>query len=391
MIAALLHRITHEKNMFSAAAAREQMALSIEKNLGSRNAAVTIDEFNQLAASVEHHLDKCELRAAKAVVDSLARLLPEGSRSSAALHAVLSARVYRSIDDESSARMYAQQALSHLPLNLPAARNLRAIALSLLHKYQEAFAEHRKAHREATPAALPALEMAQGKPVLVTLFKLEHDIGQLAYLNQRGLLADSVPLDHITATYTSALEQMRSGCEQQARSINGSLPCEPFGAYQTLAPELRAAVEVLINQPYNEMPYSAWGEGAKAALNIGCCDWREVEREFMDGQVVVLDSLLTEVRGRGATPSPLGLLLEKLEPIRHRSLSESLLDYLLVQCRKPWMSYSASGWNRPTGIRSAQAATWAPSRMTALRPRSLQRWRWSWRGPRRACLRDTRS
>ena len=162
--------------MFSAAAAREQMALSIEENLGSRNAAVTIDEFNQLAASVEHHLDKCELRAAKAVVDSLARLLPEGSRSSAALHAVLSARVYRSIDDESSARMYAQQALSHLPLNLPAARNLRAIALSLLHKYQEAFAEHRKAHREATPAALPALEMAQGKPVLVTLFKLEHDI-----------------------------------------------------------------------------------------------------------------------------------------------------------------------------------------------------------------------
>ena len=275
--------------------------------------ALALRGANNLLLLGEQLISRCRMQTAQALVGVYEAML--GGENSGAM--LVAARVARFFRDEKTAQRHLSRALQLSPPGANGSSGeMRAHVLSLQRRYHEAFAELRRHHAEKM-----ANPKGRTPPPMVTLFKLEHDAAQLRYLLERGLLTQGVPAAKRAAdAFEAGAEQLRSACANQrkatvAPAVGGGssggagggaggkrrvtptdMPeCDPYAhdaGWGALDAETRRRVQLEINAPRRPLPFSEWR--GRPALNLDCCDWAEVQRQYLAGEVVVLDGFVTD-------------------------------------------------------------------------------------------------
>ena len=268
--------------------------------------ALALRGANSLLLLGEKLIARCRMQTAQALVAVSETML--GSEHTGAM--LFAARVARFFRDEPKVQRHLSRALQLSPPGV-ASGEMRAHMLSIQRRYHEAFAELRRHHTQ---------QMAAGRtpPPMVTLFKLEHDAAQLRYLLERGLLkqAEVPDAERAADAFEAGAEQLRNACAQQRGPVVGGgtdgggggagaskrrvtptdMPeCDPYAhdaGWGALDAATRWRVEQEINAPRRPLPYAEWL--GRPALNVDCCDWAEVQRQYLSGEVVVLDGFVTD-------------------------------------------------------------------------------------------------
>jgi hypothetical protein len=259
---------------------------------GARAAALLVTLLRryplQLLKLVNALVERCEMRIASGLLDAVEEPIRQssGGFGPSLLHEA--ARVARFFGHDAKARRHAERALA--AVGGTNNTEFRGFVLCLLRDYRAAFAEFRQRHEQ----------VASQPNDLLTLFKLEHDVGQATHLHAKGKLAPSVPVGRVQQVYAQAIEQMQAACAAAAAAGHGTrtgskreLPeCDPFAGWDSLAPETRSSVQSLLSGPRQPPHYTEWSEHMPA-LNRECCDFGAVEASYLRGDIVVMDGFLT--------------------------------------------------------------------------------------------------